>query len=585
MQSQSQPIYQLVIQDGDRRFSVILEAPMYTIGRDVLCSIRLQSSYVSRCHATFWHQQDDQGEIYYQIVDGDGADRPSRNGLIVNSVRVQSHRLKLGDQISLGPDVHLTYGVSHTDLERLVWDESYFEISQSQSGQTSETKTGSVAKQPPLVESRTPIPEEYLESSKSAWSPYEVVNLRSLEPPTRPVDPSNPLEMQQLPEIYHRNSPNHPQDNLQNDPGFEWVESSNFDADFDLDSNPDVSLGLSFDLASDLSCDLIQDANQNAHPDLILDPSINPKDLRQDSQVANHWDPSRNPAMNPDVMESIPRENSRDQALPVDSMAAAEDLDRNSKPIPGLDQKNPTVQPPRVSGLDQAQPSISEMMEPSNLDSSRDAQLAEGFPVPENTPMPENVRSWGRHDRVERSPLPSSPEKPPEHSPVFPWIAQLAQDLATDVVEELAPTLGHNLGQDLSPSLQEKLQQSLKQNLHQQLQEKFQQKLQENLDNFLRQSSGTSNQPRHNSTSWEEVLDDYLQQALGARSLKSDDSPLYSDSPSLADLNWKDLDKSVICIYPESYQGEGDDHVIILDKSELYHLLSEKEADSPPSPP
>lgn len=186
----------LVVRDGQRQYSVPLENERYTLGRDPLCTITLQSPYVSRLHATLVYRCDEPWESnaqgYYELLDGNGAQIQSRNGLLVNKHKVPHHNLCLGDEIDLAPDVHLTYTISPSDLDRVVLDEAYFFGSHPGSGDRSE-QAQSLQQLWKLLQQQAPrsaaqyVPKDGADHHLPS---YETLRLQSLQMPTRPI----PLE-------------------------------------------------------------------------------------------------------------------------------------------------------------------------------------------------------------------------------------------------------------------------------------------------------------------------------------------------------------------------------------------------------
>ena len=87
-----------------------MDAPVYTIGRDPKCDIRLVSQFVSRRHATLVRlPHEDDGSYYYRIVDGNLKGKPSANGLLINGRKLQAHDLEDEDEIVFGPQVRAIY--------------------------------------------------------------------------------------------------------------------------------------------------------------------------------------------------------------------------------------------------------------------------------------------------------------------------------------------------------------------------------------------------------------------------------------------------------------------------------------------
>lgn len=109
----------LIIED-DRGFQEhILDAPMYSVGRDPNCDIRVVSRYVSRRHATLVQiPGHDDGSFHYRLVDGTPKGKPSSNGVAVNSTKVRACDLSDGDEILLGYEVQATYRIVVYDRTR-----------------------------------------------------------------------------------------------------------------------------------------------------------------------------------------------------------------------------------------------------------------------------------------------------------------------------------------------------------------------------------------------------------------------------------------------------------------------------------
>ena len=82
----------LIVEDdkGCREFT--LKAPLYVIGRDPNCDIRLISQFVSRRHANLIQVSNDDGSFFYSIVDG-AKGKSSANGLLINGRKLQACKL------------------------------------------------------------------------------------------------------------------------------------------------------------------------------------------------------------------------------------------------------------------------------------------------------------------------------------------------------------------------------------------------------------------------------------------------------------------------------------------------------------
>lgn len=109
----------LIVQDDQGRKEHILDAPIYSIGRDPNCDIRLASQFVSRRHATLVQIIEDEEEYHYRIVDGTPKGKPSSNGLLVNGRKVQACDLNDRDEIRFGPKIHATYYLQEQEPEQV----------------------------------------------------------------------------------------------------------------------------------------------------------------------------------------------------------------------------------------------------------------------------------------------------------------------------------------------------------------------------------------------------------------------------------------------------------------------------------
>lgn len=100
----------LIIEDDRGRLQeYVLGAPIHSIGRDPTCDIWLQSQFVSRRQATLVQIADDDGSVYYRIVDGVPKGKASSNGILVNGRKIQACDLQDRDEIVFGPQVRATY--------------------------------------------------------------------------------------------------------------------------------------------------------------------------------------------------------------------------------------------------------------------------------------------------------------------------------------------------------------------------------------------------------------------------------------------------------------------------------------------
>lgn len=109
MSAKPQQSHFLIIEDDKGRREFILEGDVYSVGRDITCTVRLISQFVSRHHATIYRRIRENGEVYYQIVDGDSTGKPSANGLLIEGQKMSYRNLENQDEVVFGPRVKLTY--------------------------------------------------------------------------------------------------------------------------------------------------------------------------------------------------------------------------------------------------------------------------------------------------------------------------------------------------------------------------------------------------------------------------------------------------------------------------------------------
>ncbi len=112
--------HMLIIEDDKGRREFNLDAPVYSIGRDPRCDIRLVSQFVSRRHATLVQLPKEDGSYYYRIVDGNLRGQASANGLLVNGRKLQSHDLFNSDEVVFGPQVRAIYYLLRRDAIQTV---------------------------------------------------------------------------------------------------------------------------------------------------------------------------------------------------------------------------------------------------------------------------------------------------------------------------------------------------------------------------------------------------------------------------------------------------------------------------------
>jgi pSer/pThr/pTyr-binding forkhead associated (FHA) protein len=115
----------LIIEDDKGRREYTLDSPVYSIGRDPKCDIRLVSQFVSRRHATLVQLPNEDGSYYYRIVDGNLKGKPSANGLLINGRKLQAHDLCDQDKVIFGPQVHAIYYLLSRDAITTVPPDEY----------------------------------------------------------------------------------------------------------------------------------------------------------------------------------------------------------------------------------------------------------------------------------------------------------------------------------------------------------------------------------------------------------------------------------------------------------------------------
>ena len=99
----------LIVEDSQGRREIVLDAAVYSMGRDSKCDIRLASQFMSRHHATLIQLPTDNESHYYRIVDGNLKGKPSTNGILINGRKLRTHDLENGDEIVFGPQARAVY--------------------------------------------------------------------------------------------------------------------------------------------------------------------------------------------------------------------------------------------------------------------------------------------------------------------------------------------------------------------------------------------------------------------------------------------------------------------------------------------
>lgn len=104
-----------IVEDDRGRREFLLEDPVYSIGRDPKCDIRLASQFVSRRHATLVKLVGENGQYYYRIVDGNLKAKPSSNGILINGHKQPAHDLQNEDEVVFSPRVRAVYYILRPD--------------------------------------------------------------------------------------------------------------------------------------------------------------------------------------------------------------------------------------------------------------------------------------------------------------------------------------------------------------------------------------------------------------------------------------------------------------------------------------
>ncbi|MDZ7961817.1 MAG: FHA domain-containing protein [Aulosira sp. DedQUE10] len=138
MAAETNESHLLILEDDQGRKEFSLENPIYSIGRDRDCNIRLVSQFVSRRHATLVRLPREQNShsYYYRIVDGDAKGKLSSNGLMINGRKMPSHDLRNEDEIVFGPQVRAIYYLLRNTQRSSQTDASEYDITLINPGMT-----------------------------------------------------------------------------------------------------------------------------------------------------------------------------------------------------------------------------------------------------------------------------------------------------------------------------------------------------------------------------------------------------------------------------------------------------------------
>lgn len=109
-------LHLLIVEDDQGQWELLLEEPIYSIGRDPKCDIRLVSQFVSRRHATLVQFPHDDGlSYYYRMVDGNLRGKLSANGLLINGQKLSARDLQDRDEIVFAPKIKVIYRLIDQD--------------------------------------------------------------------------------------------------------------------------------------------------------------------------------------------------------------------------------------------------------------------------------------------------------------------------------------------------------------------------------------------------------------------------------------------------------------------------------------
>ncbi|MBE9051086.1 FHA domain-containing protein [Nostocales cyanobacterium LEGE 11386] len=138
MATETHESHLLILEDDQGRKEFSLEHPVYSLGRDRECNIRLVSQFVSRRHATLVRlpREHNSQSYYYRIVDGDAKGKSSANGLMINGRKMPAHDLKNEDEIVFGPQVRAIYYLLKNTQRSGQTDASEYDITLINPGMT-----------------------------------------------------------------------------------------------------------------------------------------------------------------------------------------------------------------------------------------------------------------------------------------------------------------------------------------------------------------------------------------------------------------------------------------------------------------
>ncbi len=118
----------LIVEDDSGSREILMKKSKYSIGRSPKCDIILNSPFVSRCHATLIRKFNDDGNTFYEVIDGDDKGQNSANGILINGRKVNGEELKHGDKLVFGPQVFAIYQHCQRDIFPLMPPDDPFDI-------------------------------------------------------------------------------------------------------------------------------------------------------------------------------------------------------------------------------------------------------------------------------------------------------------------------------------------------------------------------------------------------------------------------------------------------------------------------
>lgn len=106
---------------SERRVLCLTDS-LYSVGRHSDNTIKLNSSSISRHHATFIRKDLGETENIYILIDGDLKGQRSQNGILVNGKKTIYHRLEDGDVIVFGEGEYKAIYKQENNLEKIKFE-------------------------------------------------------------------------------------------------------------------------------------------------------------------------------------------------------------------------------------------------------------------------------------------------------------------------------------------------------------------------------------------------------------------------------------------------------------------------------